>query len=134
MDFWGLVKISSGATNLRFLSFLSYKTIDLGVTDKNKTKNVMFEPIITKIRPFLGQNVNFWPWRYMILYWNFQMMDSIFKTKYQNVRVSVKKWHIVWPLKLFPVRVINQYFCSVTMWHPVFVFQNFNVKKVYIFF
>ena len=29
---------------------------------KKKEKNVMFEPIITKIRPFLSQNVNFWPW------------------------------------------------------------------------
>ena len=52
MDFWGLVKISSGATSLRFLSFLSYKTIDLGATDQKKQKKMTFEQIITKIRQF----------------------------------------------------------------------------------
>ena len=50
-----MVQISTGATKLRFLSFLSYKTIEVGVPDKKKeAKNVMFKPIITKIRPFLG--------------------------------------------------------------------------------
>ena len=40
MDFLSLVQFTSGATKLRFLSFLSYKTIDLGVTDKKKKQKM----------------------------------------------------------------------------------------------
>ena len=32
------------------------------------------------------------------------------KTKYPNVRATVKKWDIVWPLKLMLARVINKIF------------------------